>query len=914
MEGMKNEKKRVFCVISHTHWDREWYFPFEKFRLRLVDLIDRLILLIDRYPEYVFHLDAQTIVLEDYLDIRPQNRGILEKLISDGNIIVGPWYLQNDFFLTSGEATIRNLLEGIKLANQFGACAMVGYAPDQFGHISQMPQILNNFGIDNFLFARGLSTYAKDEGGNVYRCASPIELQWEGADGSRVLAVNMRLFYNNAQRIPEDVEKARILTDLIEREYDGMIATEVYLLMNGVDHLEPQDTVLKAIKDYNEAYGDSAVMKQCTMEQYMQEVKESLCRQQKELPVYKGELRRGHHWDILSGTLSSRHYLKVANVRLQNAFEQNLEPLYAMLELAGCKGVYPYDQLRYGWKKLIQNHPHDSICGCSRDEVHKHMEDNFERLGEFIEEMYERGMTELCYHNDILRKFPDGKYYINVVNTTDVQLSGVVKLELDFIAEDKIENFRLEDADGKSVEYAVISKETVERDVFSPLNLPGRIWVDRYLVYVKVNDVQPYSVKGIMVLLAKSEVPYAKDIVLRAKEKENVCAILENDFIRAVVNERGRVDVCFKQRGLSFEDVFAFEDKADRGDSYNYYDAHDTPVSSREFAPKIEIIEQNALVGRVKITWELKLPVCYDFQDEKRSDETSTVTAEIILELKSTDEMLILNYRILNTCKDHRLRLLVNSGFLKASCMADTPFDIMEREDAHWWVDPISQAFPNTSFVSLEEKGKGIAVLTEGAHEAEHLKPGTLALTLVRSTGVINREWNLKPGGGRQWNCPANQCLREISGRLAFVGYNGSVYEAQLPQYVKAFRTPLKAMCVPADRKRFTGGRTAVQDTRLSELFYLPEAYPDVWLRQNQSQVLLEGRNLTVSALKLGEDRSGVIFRFYNYGVEKEIASVTAEGEIYRTNMAENEKEYLGSNFIKMEVGAKKVVTLYIQR
>ena len=174
--------KKVFCIISHTHWDREWYMSFEKFRLKLVDLIDRLIGLIEEYPEYVFHLDAQTIVLEDYLEIRPQNREILKKYIQSGNIIIGPWYLQNDFYLTSGEATIRNLIEGTRLAEEFGACAKVGYAPDQFGHISQMPQILSNFGIDNYLFARGFSAYFRGEDGNNYRHWSPLEFKWRGPD------------------------------------------------------------------------------------------------------------------------------------------------------------------------------------------------------------------------------------------------------------------------------------------------------------------------------------------------------------------------------------------------------------------------------------------------------------------------------------------------------------------------------------------------------------------------------------------------------------------------------------------------------------------------------------------------------------------------------------------------------------
>ena len=177
---------KLFCVISHTHWDREWYMPLESMKLRLCDLIDRCLVILDEQPEYIFHLDAQTVVLEDYLDIRPEMRDKLRKYISEERLMVGPWYLQNDYYLTSGESTVRNLLEGRRIAEAFGHCDTVGYAPDQFGNISQLPQILKGFGIDNFIFGRGLDTRRPD--GSVM----PSEFIWEGADGTQALAVPMR--------------------------------------------------------------------------------------------------------------------------------------------------------------------------------------------------------------------------------------------------------------------------------------------------------------------------------------------------------------------------------------------------------------------------------------------------------------------------------------------------------------------------------------------------------------------------------------------------------------------------------------------------------------------------------------------------------------------------------------------------
>lgn len=102
-------------VISHTHWDREWYQTFQGYRKRLVAIIDELIEQMEKDEKFrFFHLDGQTIVLEDYLRIKPENEVRLRKLIEDGRLIIGPWYVMPDGFLVSGESLVRNLLRGMK--------------------------------------------------------------------------------------------------------------------------------------------------------------------------------------------------------------------------------------------------------------------------------------------------------------------------------------------------------------------------------------------------------------------------------------------------------------------------------------------------------------------------------------------------------------------------------------------------------------------------------------------------------------------------------------------------------------------------------------------------------------------------------------------------------------------------------
>ena len=253
--------KKIFCVISHTHWDREWYAPLELFRNRLTDLFDRLLVILDKNPNYVFHMDSQTVVLEDYLAVRPEKRAILAEHIKNRRIMVGPWYLQNDFYLTSGESTIRNLLEGGKISAEFGGSGKIGYAPDQFGNISQLPQILDNFGIDNFVFGRGFSKFFRDEKGNICRKPSPTEFIWKGPDGTEMLAIHMRHWYNNAQRFSADIEKAYKYVRSIEECYNNEFTFTPYLLlMNGVDHLEPQADLLPILDEVQKKLDDGCLL------------------------------------------------------------------------------------------------------------------------------------------------------------------------------------------------------------------------------------------------------------------------------------------------------------------------------------------------------------------------------------------------------------------------------------------------------------------------------------------------------------------------------------------------------------------------------------------------------------------------------------------------------------------------------
>ncbi len=888
--------KKIYCVISHTHWDREWYRSFEGFRMRLCDLINNLFNILEEYPQYIFHLDAQTVVLEDYLEIYPENREKLKSYISSGNIIVGPWYLQNDFYLTSGEATIRNLLKGTRLAKSFGKCGTAGYAPDQFGNISQLPQILKNFGVDNFIFGRGFNPYGINENGEKYLIPIPSEFIWRGADGTEALAVHMRCWYNNAQRFSADIERSIELVKNIEQSFEGGSCTPYLLLMNGVDHLEAQEDLLPILEELNKNEINGEI-KQMLLSDYIKNVKTYIDQNHIELQKFGGELRCGGDSTILQGTLSSRHYLKVQNVLTQNMLENRIEPLYSMLDMSGFKEVYPDNYLNYMWKTLMQNHPHDSICGCSRDEVHSHMEDRFARVNEVGAELLERALDIAGYHNSLVTD-EKGAYSLILANTVSGSVSGIAEAVVRFPSTEKINNFIITDSFGKEVEFTAVSKTRERMDIFSAINLPGSMLVDVYKIYLSVRDMKPYSFECFKIT------PVSGKLNIAEKPSDNTVK-LENEYLTVDIAPDGKVNISLKENGRILTDCISLEDTADIGTSYVFGNAGDSEISSHSFSGRVKLTEKNPHRSRAVISFDMRLPKCYDEKLKRRSKSMVLEHCELILTLDAGSRFLNVDYKIDNKASDHRLRLLVKTDAESDSFIADIPFDIVTRRDDD--INPlmVDVCHPNTSFAAIEESSGGVAVFTEGAHECAKYGLDTLAFTLVRATGAIDKN------AGPQWLTPENQCIREISGRAAIYPYSKRDNSGLLSVSC-SFRNPVLAHCVPADFKKFTGGRPAVQGTHISEIFYREDKNKGVSL-QSGSLLSVNNSAVIVSAFKRSENGEGYIVRLFNSSVSDLEVRLNTFGEIFTSNMNEEVFEPLGHGEILLNMRGKEIATLFIK-
>lgn len=385
-------------LVPHTHWDREWYQTFQQFRMRLVHTVNKLLDIMERDPDFShFMLDGQTIVLDDYLEARPEEEERLKKHTRSGRISVGPWYVQPDEFLVSGEALIRNFQIGLKRAAEFGEPMRVGYVPDCFGHIAQLPQILKGVGIDNAVFWRGIGSEARKS-----------EFYWAAPDGTKTLVLHLAggMGYSNARDMPLKPDEFVTHVELLITPLLKKTTTDTLLFMNGSDHLEPQEGLPATIQAANKQLarinpahgllvGQADATEQDgqyhgihvrigTLPQYVAAVQAYLTRVGTDsLQTLSGEMRSGELSHLLPSVLSARMWIKQQNAATEHLLERWVEPMTAWASTLGA--AYPAGLMRVAWKLLLQNHPHDSICGCSIDQVHRENSTRFaqsQQIGE----------------------------------------------------------------------------------------------------------------------------------------------------------------------------------------------------------------------------------------------------------------------------------------------------------------------------------------------------------------------------------------------------------------------------------------------------------------------------------------------------------------------------------------------------
>ncbi|MCW5858032.1 MAG: hypothetical protein KIS63_07075 [Caldilineales bacterium] len=901
-------------VVSHTHWDRAWYVTFQEYRIRLVRLVDRLLDLLATRPDYRFYmLDGQMAVLEDYLEVRPQRAGELQALSKAGRISVGPWYVLADEFLVSPEALIRNLLLGHRMGLDYGGVMKIGYVPDGFGHVGQLPQILRGFGIDNAFFWRGLGAEGERLG---------TEFEWRAPDSSTVTTIWMPYGYHNISNIGYPIHWG----DISQMEFDADLAlaqirkalaalqplsnTPARLLMNGIDHAEAEPAIPQIIARANAEIEDTAFY-HGTLGEHLERVRASGV----ELPVFEGEFRWGRYSEILQGVYATRIHLKQINHRLETLFERYMEPLAALAWLSGADVPEGTDDVMWtAWRWLLKNHPHDDIYGSGIDAVHEEMLYRFgqaEQIGQFV---VRDSLRQLARQVDFTAQSGTPLLVYNPLGW-DRQETVVGDIDFDF-DDPTAENFQLVDSQGQVVPHQVLSDEQVFwMETLKPNRkrrlraaFPGDIPACGYRAYWAQPGMPRSNDRFAALTAGFSRFP-AADGEWQVREDG-----AENRHLAFTITADGGLDVTAKARGPADRGLGHFQDVDDAGDEYSYCPAtHSQTLTTSGQPAAVSLVASGPCLATFRIERVLRIPA--GLTPDRRRRARKLVALPIVSEVTLYRDRpgLYISTHIDNQAHDHKLSVVFPTGLNPARCTVDAAFAVMPRDidlpDAAGWVeDPTSlmhqRAFTDVSDPSTPNhrlgrsgQGRGLAVLNRGlpAVEVTREQEGTqIALTLLRSVGWLSRDdlFTRRIAAGPLVPTPGAQCLGPYTYEYAILPHSGDWHEVYQPAY--NYVAPL--LLARADTHEGLELRE-MNITRDDPAQVKPIPWPRRGPLPNTLSFLrLDPPTLALSAVRRTSAGGGLVVRVYNLerqSVEMRLTASFPLRAAYRLNLAEERQEAL---------------------
>jgi alpha-mannosidase len=619
---------------------------------------------LDADPRYVFTLDGQLSVVDDYLEVRPEAEARIRSLVGEGRLAIGPWQTLVDEFLVSGESIIRNLEHGLARGDELGGAMRVGYLPDMFGHVAQMPQILRLAGIEQAVVWRG-----------VPAAIDRHAFTWEGVDGSQVRTEYLPRGYGNAAHVLAHPERLADELEAMHEEMRPFYGDEPLLAMYGNDHTEPDPGLTDLVEGLD--------VELATLPGYLAQAGDA------ELPHWQGELRSGARANLLMGVTSARIDLKAACARAERWLERYAEPLQALYS-----EHWPEGMLDLAWRRVLENAAHDSICGCSADEVSAQV------LVRYAEaEQIARGLAEEALGN-IARSVERGA--LAVFNPSPHTRTEMVELP-----------------------------EGVAQVTVPPLG-----WTS-----VRRDDAQP-----------------------SAEDR------LANGLLEVSVRPDGTLDLVGSGRELT--GVGRLVDGGDVGDSYNYAPPGDDVVIDEPEDVRGDFDGREVLIVRT-----------YRWQ-EARIEITMRVA------VRPGEPFCRLRLSFDNPCRNHRLRFHIPLAEPTDVSAAEGQFAVVERgleaEGGHGEV-PLP-TYPARGFVDAG----GIAVLLDHVMEYEVVEGRELALTVLRSIGLISRSDNpyREVNAGPELALHAAQCLGPWSVGFALFPHSGSWVEAGVLEQMERYQHP----------------------------------------------------------------------------------------------------------------------------
>jgi alpha-mannosidase len=916
---MDPQPNRTVHVIEATHWDREWRFPFEATRIRLIRLMDNLLDILeqDRSGTRCYHLDGQAIPIEDYLEMRPENARRLRAVCASGKLRVGPWYTLPEENLVLGESLVRNFLLGRAAARSYGGAMPVGYSPTSYGQVSQMPQIMAGFGVHSILFYRGINRQA----------APQSEFWWQGPDGSRILAFRFcgygranffhlvyRPLVHGRDRSrqehlwadggvpfrlagsssiapyelmeppmgwhPEAIDAAMANLDADIRDN----ATPHLLGMQTQDSLEAYPDLPRLVEALNARAGREAY-RISNLPDYVQAVLAG----NPPLQTLTGEMRHTQKdasiTDLYPHIFPARAYIKIANRAAELELSRWAEPAATLGWLLG--DAYPAPFLTRAWKLLVANHAHDSISGCSMDAVHEDTMDRNRQVRILAGELAVKGLGRVAASIDGRNLSANDVLFV-VFNPELRARTEVVSAELDAHADDAFDAFDVVDEAGRPAPVQLAGGEEAKLAIFqSPLELPLRMRARSRRFHFLAADVPPLGYRSYLLQRGGRA-------SLRAGSLCDGPRALQNEHLRVEIADNGTFRLTHRDTGRVYANLGLFEDDGEVGDPWvRYAPKEDRLVTSANARATVTVVEDGPLSATLAVRFDLRVPACALGFDQRRSPEETTLAIENRLTLRAGARRLEVVTRFENTARDHRLRIALPTGLAGATASAaESAFDVVARPvavpDGTGWREPPSGCQPHLGFVDVSDGTEGLALLDLGIpqYEVREDAARTLVLTLLRcfaqKNTVRRAEYPDQPG---------SQCLGPQEFRWALLPHRGNWETAGVLAETYAYLLPLRA----AQAGRATQGTLP----RSLGFFQLAPA------------------TLELAAVKRAEERDRLVLRLWNPTDREVAATLTCfrKPRLARElSLAEEPLARLKirGNAVLLKAGPRRIVTLEV--
>ncbi len=825
--------KREILILMHTHWDREWYFTKDETKVLLRNHMQEVLEFLDENRDVVYILDGQSVMLDDFIELAPEWEERIKSLVERNQLRIGPWYTQTDLLIVHGESIIRNLYYGFKTAKKYGDVMRIGYAPDTFGHSSQMPQIYKLFDINSTFFWRGFSELK----------ANKSDFIWEGVDGSKIYGINLSTGYQGAKYLENEYEPLKSRFDKLLNVLDKYSAGNARLIMNGHDQMPIQKDIHKVIDLVKQIYpGDTVQISD--FESYIDQLKNI------ELETVKGELTHSKHARIHRTINSTRMDIKLLNSELEHKLYNMLEPLSILATSIGLE--YPHAMLEKCYKELFGIHAHDSIGGCNSDKVNRDIKQRLLIVKEMVDtqiELYMRLISMSSLENNVITLYNFLPYKRFNEYT-----------ELEMIT--RSSNFKLFDDKGIEINYTLLSQEIIDAGL-----------IDRQ-VAARLLDIKVFSskIKFIVDEIDGLNVRYISyedgDILFENYSKKindcefiNDSPFIENEYYKIIV-KNNLINIENKKTNEFIENAIFIENSGDAGDSYDYSPPMNDYVVNSNIG-KIENISKISKNGIEIMKFDIFMNVPKNIIERENKKCTEDIVLTLTLELSEKENVIRTRIKHVNKIYDSRYRFAFDTRVKTEYVESDSHLSVvhkqvyLDKELSIWetdkWVEKPVSIETYQSYVSLSNNYNDLSeniqsnrktIISNGLKEYE-VVDGIIYITLFRSFSHLGkRELVNRPGrpSGIEIETPDNQLInQEFNIELGIVLEHELIHPTQIS---KQFLTPIKSYQLK-EFNRFNLNKPIIN-------------------KKIKEELNLDLNGCVVSALKFREESNDIFIRIFN--------------------------------------------------